>query len=126
MQAVKQNILAKNTRIGQSHSLGGKADDGGLSDLENDMLNNAKMGETKAHEETISKMHLSIFIRPYCSSIESLAIANLDRVESPVSNNCNAVVSDECFRSVCVSLQRSSRASSGRGAVRLLAMPIRH
>jgi hypothetical protein len=45
MQAVKQNILAKNTRIGQSHSLGGKADDGGLSDLENDMLNNTKMEE---------------------------------------------------------------------------------
>jgi hypothetical protein len=45
MQALKQNILAKNTRIGQSHSLGGKAADGGLSDLENDMLKTAKIGE---------------------------------------------------------------------------------
>jgi hypothetical protein len=45
MQALKQNILAKNTRIGQSRPLGGKAADEGLSDLENDMPKTAKMGE---------------------------------------------------------------------------------
>jgi hypothetical protein len=100
--------------------------DEGLSDLENDMLKPRRSEKTKAHDETISKMHLSIFIRPHCSCIVSLATANLDRVASPVSNNCNTVVTDERFRSVCVSLRRSSRASSGRGAVRLLAMPIRH